>query len=237
MLAETAAVLLASVVPGRVKNVTDRTRNPFGMSPPCVASCSADGPDAVHGYGDANADFHVIGDHPGVHGGQSTGVPFTETEGARRLQSVLHEAGFLDAEYSDEPSVENLFCSYLHTCCVPDGETPDPASYGRLERFFDAEFRAINAHVLLPVDERATRHVLEKFTSKAHKTEVDMPTLHASEIRGRGYLVVPVLEPSDWTDTDGGRLTARLTDVLGTDYRQESDLGRFLPGDEPYRVR
>ncbi|WP_135535282.1 uracil-DNA glycosylase family protein [Halostella pelagica] len=220
-----------------MQNVTDRTRNPFGMSPPCDAPCSAGGPEAVHGYGDANADFHVIGDHPGVHGGRSTGVPFTETDGARRLQSVFHEAGFLDAAYSDEPSVENLFCSYLHACCVPEGDTPDEESYGRLERFFDAEFRAINAHVLLPVGERATRHVLEQYTAQAHKIDVDPLTLHATEVHGRGYLVVPVRDPAAWTDTDRDRLAARLADVLSSDYRQESDLGRFLPGDESYRVR
>jgi len=31
----------------------------------------------VPGYGDANADFHVVGDHPGVHGGVDAGIPFT----------------------------------------------------------------------------------------------------------------------------------------------------------------
>ena len=39
----------------------------------------------VPGYGDANADFHVIGDHSDVHGGVETGVPFTETTASDRL--------------------------------------------------------------------------------------------------------------------------------------------------------
>ncbi|NHN49756.1 uracil-DNA glycosylase [Halostella sp. JP-L12] len=219
-----------------MENVTDRTRNPFGMSPPCETPCSADH-DAVHGYGDANADFHAIGDHPGAHGGRSTGVPFTGTDGARRIQSALHEVGLLADPYADEPTAENLFCSYLHTCCAPEGETPDRESYARLERFFDAEFRAINAHVLLPVGERATAHVLQEHTAQAHKLELDMPSLHATEVRGRGYLVVPVRDPEEWTDTDRERLVGRLNAILDSDYRQESDLGRFLPGDEPYRVR
>ena len=219
-----------------MQNVTDRTRNPFGMSPPCEVACSA-AHDAVFGYGDANADFHVVGDHPGVHGGRSTGVPFTDADGAGRLQSVLHEAGFLDAPYADEPTTENLFLSYLHACCPPDGEPPTAAAYDRLEPFFDAEFRAINAHVILPVGERATDHVLAEFTAKARQVETDMPAIHASEVRGRGYLVVPVRDPGEWSDTDADRLLARLESVLGADYRQESDLGRFLPGDEPYRVR
>ena len=49
-----------------MENVTDRTSNPFGMHPPCEQF--------VPGYGDANAAFHVVGDHPGVHGGVDTGV-------------------------------------------------------------------------------------------------------------------------------------------------------------------
>lgn len=219
-----------------VENVTDRTRNPFGMTPPCEAPCSSDH-DAVYGYGDANADFHVVGDRPGTHGGRSTGVPFTGTDGARRLQSVLHEVGLLADSYADEPTVENLFWSYLHVCCSPDGETPDRESYVRLERFFDAEFRAINAHVLLPVGERATDHVLREYTAQAQKLDLDMLALHADEVRGRGYLVVPVRDPAAWTGTERERLVSRLNDVLGSDYRQMSDLGRFLPGDEPYRVR
>ena len=39
-----------------MENVTDRTSNPFDMRPPCERF--------VPGYGDANADFHVAGDHP-----------------------------------------------------------------------------------------------------------------------------------------------------------------------------
>jgi len=219
-----------------VQNVTDRTRNPFGMSPPCEVACSASH-EAVLGYGDANADFHVVGDHPGVHGGGATGVPFTGTAGADRLQSVLHDAGFLDAPYADEPTADNLFLSYLHACCPPEGESPDADAYARLEPFFDAEFRAINAHVILPVGERATGHVIEEFTAKARQVETDMPAIHGSEVRGRGYLVVPVRDPAEWDDTDADRLLARLEAILGSDYRQESDLGRFLPGGEPYRVR
>ena len=139
-----------------MKNVTDRTSNPFGMRPPCE--------EFVPGYGDANADFHAIGDHPGVHGGRETGVPFTNAAG-RRLQGVLHAVGLLDGSGSDAPETETVFFSYLHTC-VPDGE-PTPASYADCERFLDAELRAISAHVLLPVGERATRYVLANYTARS----------------------------------------------------------------------
>ena len=209
-----------------MKNVTDRTSNPFGMRPPCE--------EFVPGYGDANADFHAIGDHPGVHGGRETGVPFTNAAG-RRLQGVLHAVGLLDDSGSDAPETETVFFSYLHTC-VPDGE-PTPASYADCERFLDAELRAISAHVLLPVGERATRYVLANYTARLATDDLDMDGLHATELRGGGWLVLPIAEPAGWTNDDADRLTRALETLLATDYRRETDLGRFIPGDDPYLVR
>ncbi|WP_368281142.1 uracil-DNA glycosylase family protein [Halorussus rarus] len=153
-----------------MKNVTDRTSNPFGMRPPCPEESGESGEtagrSAVFGYGDANADFHVVGDHPGVHGGRDTGVPFTGSSAGQRLQAVLHEVGLLADPYSDEPEAADLFLSYRYMCCLPEGREPTEREYDDLEPFFDAELRAIAAHVLLPVGERATRHVLRTYAAR-----------------------------------------------------------------------
>jgi uracil-DNA glycosylase family 4 len=209
-----------------VRNVTDRIRNPFGMEPPC--------PRYVPGYGDANAHFHVIGDHPGVHGGAETGVPFTNDAGYR-LQDALVAAGLLETA-GDEPDVERTFLSYLHMCVPTDG-TPDEASYTEMERYFDAELRAIAAHVLVPVGPRATAHVLQNYTARAVNPPLDMDALHGTELRGSGFLVVPVVDPAEWDDTHHDRLVAGLRELQRTDYRREVDLGRFIAGDQPYHVR
>ncbi len=220
-----------------MENVTERTSNPFGMTPPCEQPCAPGGPAAVYGYGDANADFHVVGDHPGVHGGRSTGVPFTESVAGERLQGVLHDVGLLAESYSDQPAVRDLFCSYLHMCCSPDGD-PSDTDYLELERFFDAELRAITAHVLVPVGERAIEHVLRTYTSKARLLDRGVEWLHARELQGAGFLVVPVREPADWEAGDRNALVDSLGDTLASDYRQISDLGRFtgVEGDS-YLVR
>jgi uracil-DNA glycosylase len=209
-----------------VRNVTDRVRNPFGMEPDCERF--------VPGYGDANADFHVVGDHPGVHGGERTGVPFTDRPGTGRFQRALREAGLLRSG-GDEPAVDGTFFSYLHMC-VPADE-PSRGDYVEMERFFDAELRAIAAHVLLPVGERATRHVLENFTARAHRVDVDMRRLHGQELLGSGWLVYPVADPATWEPGDDERLVESLRALQSTDFRRESDLGRFLPGGDPYHVR
>jgi uracil-DNA glycosylase family 4 len=208
-----------------VENVTDRISNPFGMDPPCESY--------VPGYGDANAHFHVVGDHPGVHGSADTDVPFTDAAGIR-LQETLAAVGLV-TEPGTTPRLQRTFFSYLHMC-VPDGE-PTERSYGELEPFFDAELRAIAAHVLLPVGERATRHVLTNYTAKPRSFEVDMDRLHGTELLGSGWLVVPIKDPAAWDDGDEDRLVDALEALLATDYRRESDLGRFLPGGDPYLVR
>lgn len=198
----------------------------------------------VPGFGDANADFHVIGDHPGVHGGIQTGVPFTGIPAAEALQDALHRAGLLQS-VGTRPTVERTFLSYLHMC-VPDAADgnagfadPTTAEYADMERFFDAELRAIAAHVLLPVGMRATTHVLETYTALGWKTAPEMERLHGRELHGSGWLVVPIRDPAEWTDEleHADRLVTGLRKLQSTDFRRESDLGRFLPGEDPYLVR
>ncbi len=174
---------------------------------------------AVFGYGDANADFHLIGDHPGIHGGERTGIPFTGTRTGDILLEVFRELGFVSGD-RNQPLLSNLFANYVHMCSLPNGRDPTVAEYDELERYFDAELRAINAHILLPVGEHATDHVLREYTTQRHRIELAMPRLHATEIRGRGFLIVPVREPGEWEDTDRERLRARLEAILESDYRQ-----------------
>jgi len=208
-----------------VKNVTDRTHNPFGMQPDCTSF--------VPGYGDANADFHVVGDHPGVHGGLEASIPFTGEPWSPTLFDALAEAELVTDV--DPVTADRTFFSYLHMC-LPDGD-PTPSSYDDMERFFDAELRAIAAHVLLPVGARATEHVLETYTARAWKTTVDMEALHATELLGSGWLVVPIRDPAAWEADEGTRLVETLRDIQSTDFRRESDLGRFFAGNDPYLVR
>ncbi len=208
-----------------VKNVASSLSNPFGFDPGCDPF--------VPGYGDANAHFHVVGDHPGIHGGAETGVPFTGSEGGERLQRALAEAGLIEAA-GTPPDVGQTYFSYLDPC-VHDGE-PTQADYDAVEPVFDSELRAITAHVLLPVGERATRHVFAVATAES-PDDVDLDRLHATEVLGSGWLVYPIAEPAEWRDKDESDLVAALRELQETDYRREADLGRFGPTGESYLVR
>jgi len=213
-----------------VEFVADRDRNPFDMKPPCERY--------VPGYGPSGADFHIVGDHPGVHGGLTTGIPFTDMPWSERFFGALAEAELLAAADLPEGRVNSYltYFSYLHMC-EPDGETPTPESYAELEPFFDAELRAITAHVLLPVGPVATEHVLAEYTAIDADRAADMDDLHGRDLRGSGWLICPIKEPAEWTDEDERELIDALDAVRTSDYRQISDLGRFLPDDDPYFVR
>ena len=190
-----------------MENVTDRTSNPFGMRIPGAA---------VYGYGDANADFHVVGDHPARHGGLRTGVPFTDSLAGVRLQRVLAAVGLAETAYDDEPRLSNTYLSYLRPASASsvNGDSGDP------ERFLDAELRAINAHILLVVGDRPLEYALREHTSQWNDLPHDASVLHAEEVRGRGFLVVPVADPDEWSPADEQALTETLRSILDSDYRQ-----------------
>ena len=235
-----AAILTADHLRPGVENVTDQVSNPFGMRPPCPYECAeAVDRSAVFGYGDANADFHVVGDHPGVHGGARTGIPFTAHPTGDRVLDVLNAVGFVEERPTDEDTlaVRNCFLSYRYCCCSPPDESPDHADYADFERFFDAELRAIAADVLVPVGAESTQHVIAEYTSRDSRIPVEMDRLHGSQVRGRGFLVVPMKDPTEWTAGDRGTMVEGLEAVLALDYHQMVDLGRFLPGGDPYFVR
>ena len=74
-------------------------------------------------------------------------------------------------------------------------------------------------------------------SARARSIDLEMDALHGTEIRGSGWLVVPVKDPREWTDSDAERLVAGLRELRRTDYRRVTDLGRFIAGDDPYLVR
>jgi uracil-DNA glycosylase len=169
---------------------------------------------AVYGYGDVNADFHVVGDGPLRHGGLTTGVPFTDSVAGVRLQRVLAAVGLAADPYAEQPRLSNTYLSYLHPTVGGDAVTGDP------ERFLDAELRAINAHILLVVGDRPLEYALREHTSQWNHLPHDASALHAEEIRGRGFLVVPVADPDEWGPGEERALVRTLGSILDSDYRQ-----------------
>lgn len=224
----------SSTAPLSMENVTDRRHNPFGMNPPCRRACPHGGR-AVYGVGDPNADVHVIGDHPGVHGGRTSGIPFGDPP-ADAVLDLLERIELVDRS-SDEIRFSNAFLSHRHCCCLPEGRDPTEREYIELHPYFDAELRAITAHVLVPVGRRTTSFVLDEYSGQGYRTEPRMDDLHATEIAGRGFLIVPLSDPSTWNESDTEAAFEAFRALLSRDYRQQADLGRFIATERGYMVR
>ena len=206
---------------GGVQARADQLRNPFGMKPTCAALGT------VTGYGDPDADIHMIGYHAGHHGGRETGIPFTDHPNGDPMWEIL-AACDLAAPTMPGRIVQNCYLSYLYMCVLDPGTEPSQAALVDQERFVDAELRAVNAHLLLPVGQVATDRVLSEYTTLAHKLPTDMDWRHARDIRGRGFLVVPIKDPVTWSGDDRELLVQRLQALLASDYRQTKGVATMI---------
>src|SRR4051794_9255778 len=75
----------------------------------------------VHGYGDPHARIVFIGEAPGRHGADRTGVPFSGDKSGRALQRILIELKLLDAQTPVEAPQLRCFVTNAVRCCPPTG--------------------------------------------------------------------------------------------------------------------
>jgi len=174
----------------------------------------------VPGWGIRDADFHLIHGRPS----ERMATPVSQFADGQ-LGTILESVGLLQ---NGEPS--NLYASFVHGC-------PDPQfSTHRLESIFDAELRAVTAHVLLPVGRTAVEFVLGQYTNR-DPSAASAAELHAQEIPSGAWLVLPLRDLASWSDADATAARKALEAILVRDYRREADLGRHVTGPDPYYVR
>ena len=194
-------------------------RNPLGLDQACqncpaLADCRER---VVHGYGDVGADILLVGETP-TAGAEATGIPFTGDETGQGVQALLGNLGFRTSPATAErPDIENAYLTYLTRCRHPDRAATDE-EIGQCDPFLNAEVRMINPEVLIPVGERALRVLAADHTTLREPPAIE--AAHATEIRGRGFLLIPMREPDEQTDADQQAWLDTMRDVLGGDYRQ-----------------
>jgi uracil-DNA glycosylase family 4 len=194
-------------------------RNPLGLDEACqncpvLADCRER---VVHGYGDVGADIVVVGETP-TAGTETTGIPFTGDETGQAVQALLGDLGFSTSPpTAEDPEIENAYLTYLTRCRHPDRAATDE-EIGRCDPFLNAEVRMINPEVLIPVGERALRVLVADHTTLQEPPAIE--EAHATEIRGRGFLLVPMCDPAGQTDADRQAWLDAMREVLEGDYRQ-----------------
>jgi uracil-DNA glycosylase family 4 len=166
----------------------------------------------VHGWGDVGADFLFVGERPDAtaDGGER---PFA---GSTTMDAILEELGFLTDDPEDP--ISNVFLTNLTRCRDPERH-PTEEEITACEPFLNAEIRMINPEIIVPVGERALRELATEYTTTPAE-EFAHPDDHARTVRGRGFELVPMVDPSRATDEQVAEFCGHFQDVLDRDYRQ-----------------
>nr|WP_229380164.1 MULTISPECIES: uracil-DNA glycosylase [Haloterrigena] len=204
--------------------------NPFGMDEECrncPALCETR-TQVVHGYGDVDADFLFVGERP-TASADAIGVPFAAeaadgaaaegTESATTLRRMLERLGLCDSTSpADEPVLENVYLTNLTRCRDPD-RRPTDEEIGNCDPYLNAEIRMINPEILVPVGERPLRELGVEYTTTP-ADDLALPDDHAVRIRGRGFELVPMVDPREQSDAQTQAWLEEFVDLMASDYRQ-----------------
>jgi uracil-DNA glycosylase family 4 len=194
-------------------------RNPFGMDEECTncpALCETR-EEIAHGYGDVAAEFVFVGEHP-TEGADESGIPFFGDERGEALQDVLRALGFAHQEPGEEPDLENAYLTLLTRCRHPE-RPPTDEEIENCEPYLNSELRMINPEIIVPVGERALQEIAREYTTTPPE-EFDIETHHGEEIRGRGFEIVPTIDPAEASVEERETFLESFSELLGRDYRQ-----------------
>lgn len=193
-------------------------RNPLGLDEACgncpgLRECRER---VVHGYGDVGADVLVVGGAP-TAGAEAAGIPFVGDESGRKVQALLGDLGLSDSPPGAvRPEIENAYLTYLTRCRHPD-RPPTDGEVATCDPFLNAEVRMINPEVLVPVGERALRVLVAEHTTLEDPPDIE--SAHATEIRGRGFLLVPMRDPAEHTAAEGRAVLETMSGLMKGDHR------------------
>ncbi len=202
------------------------TANPFGMDEQCTNCPNLCEPrtQVVHGYGDVGADFLFVGERPSTRA-DAVGIPFLRsTDGDEGfaddgLFRILQRLG-LCASTSDPaaPTVSNVYLTNLTRCRDPE-RPPTDDEIDTCEPYLNAEIRMINPEIIVPVGDRALHEIgVEYTTTPADELAIERD--HATTIRGRGFELVPMLEPTAQTEAQRQAWLEHFVQLMASDYRQ-----------------
>ena len=147
----------------------------------------------VHGYGDPSARIVFVGEAPGRHGADRTGVPFSGDKSGRALQRMLIDLGISeDQQPNDQPQLR-CFVTNIVRCCPPANRTPTLREQASCAPFLAAELDAIDPQIIVPIGMPALRAVARRYLDEIPHT---IRPLHATPIYSAGRVIVPLIHPS-----------------------------------------
>lgn len=173
-------------------------------------------------FGDAHADFLVVGLAPGMHGANRTGRPFTGDHAGILLYQMLHKYGFASAADSvaadDGLVLQGCRISNAVKCLPPDNK-PVGAEINTCNVFLARELEALRANsVVLALGGIAHRAILKALGAR----QADFAFAHAALHRPGHIRLLDSYHCSRY-NTNTGRLTAIMFDAIFAEVRQLLD--------------
>jgi uracil-DNA glycosylase len=165
------------------------TNQTCACCPALVASRSR----VVHGYGDPAARVVFVGEAPGWHGADRTGIPFSGDKSGRALQRILIELGLQGDRAPVEQPQLHCFLTNIVRCCPPANRTPTRAEAANCASFLTHELEAIDPRIVVPVGRVALRAVGLRYLGCDPGS---IRPLHAVVLHAGARAIVPLIHPS-----------------------------------------
>ena len=147
----------------------------------------------VHGYGNPSARIVFIGEAPGRHGADRTGVPFSGDKSGRALQRILIELKLIDAQTPVEAPQLRCFITNVVRCCPPNNRTPTPREQVNCAIFLKYELDQLDPQIIVPIGLPALRAVARRYLGELPRA---IRPLHATPIYSAGRVILPLLHPA-----------------------------------------
>jgi DNA polymerase len=159
-----------------------------------------------------------VGEAPGTHGADQTGVPFTRDRSGRRLQQVLIDLG-LSAETDPRAEQPRLRCYVTNVvrCNPPANRRPAPAEITACLPYLWSDLAAVQPEFVIPVGGLAWQAIAQALLgrpvlpiSSAHARVWPVGTAGGSGPR----LVVPMRHPARISNAGLAQFVAVVSDLL-----------------------
>jgi DNA polymerase len=194
------------------------------IAPPDCRRCpalAANRNRVVGGYGAVPATVMFVGEAPGRHGADLTGVPFTRDRSGRRLQAILIRMG-LSSESNpaaERPRLRGCYLTNVVRCNPPGNRRPTASETAACLLYLLEEIAHVRPRILVPVGLLASQALMGWLGLPAGR----MRDLHARPIpvpSGIGpdglQFILPLRHPSRASNAELDRFARALSDLLWT---------------------
>jgi uracil-DNA glycosylase len=165
----------------------------------------------VHGYGDPSARIVFIGEAPGQHGADRTGVPFSGDKSGRALQRILIELKLMNRQTSIQAPQLRCFITNVVRCCPPNNRTPTLREQVSCAPFLAAELDVIDPQIIVPIGLPALQAVARRYLGELPRA---IRPLHAIPISSADRVIVPLIHPSRISHTQIEAFVVAMRQVL-----------------------